>query len=343
MRTYWIVAVLFLALTLSMNGEIMAKEESSLKDGLYATLSTNKGDIVLNLEFEKTPLTVANFVGLAEGTKDSNKEKGVPFYDGLVFHRVIENFMVQGGCPQGSGTGGPGYKFADEIDSSLKHDGPGILSMANAGPGSNGSQFFITHKDTPWLNGKHSVFGKVVEGMDVVNQIVKGDKIEKVTISRVGKKAAEFKADQATFDSLLKGMKSKGEAAEKKKIAARADLIKDKWPNAVKLPSGLMYVVTAEGTGDETPAKGANVTAHYTGTLLDGSKFDSSVDRGQPFQFPVGMGRVIKGWDEGFLAMKKGEKRTLIIPPDLAYGSRGAGGVIPPNATLVFDVEMIDF
>lgn len=342
MRSYFLV-VLLAVLTIGLSGEIMAQEGSQIKDGLYATISTNKGDILLNLEFEKVPLTVTNFVGLAEGTKDSNKEKGVRFYDGLIFHRVIENFMIQGGCPSGNGTGGPGYKFPDEIDPSLKHDGPGVLSMANAGPGTNGSQFFITHKDTPWLNGKHTVFGKVVSGMDVVNKINKGDKVEKVTILRVGKKAEEFKADQAAFDKLLNALKGKGEAEEKKKMADQKSIINEKWPNAITLPSGLMYVVTDKGKGGDSPAKGTTVTAHYTGTLLDGKKFDSSVDRGQPFQFPVGMGRVIKGWDEAFLAMKKGEKRTLIIPADLAYGSRGAGGLIPPNSTLVFDVELIDF
>ena len=168
---------------------------SSLNDGLYAEMNTSKGKIILQLEFEKTPLTVGNFVGLAEGTKDfdtSSRTPGQPYYDGLTFHRVIPDFMIQGGCPDGVGSGGPGYEFEDEIDASLKHDGPGILSMANAGPGTNGSQFFITHCATAHLDGKHTVFGRVIEGQDVVDAIEKDDIIETVKVIRQGSPAEEF-------------------------------------------------------------------------------------------------------------------------------------------------------
>lgn len=319
--------------------------DSPKKDGLYAEFDTTKGNIVCLLEFEKTPLTVANFVGLAEGTKELGGGKGTTgnkFYDGLAFHRVIPDFMVQGGCPLGTGTGGPGYTFPDEIDSSLKHDRPGILSMANAGPGTNGSQFFITHVATPWLDGKHTVFGHVVEGQDVVNAIRQGDAINSVTITRIGEAAENFRSDQVAFDALLDSME---ERARQKEIAAEEEArtkIEQKWPDAVTTPSGLKYVVVEKGNGGETPVKGTTIKAHYTGKLLDGTKFDSSHDRGQPIEFPVGTGRVIKGWEEAFLSMQKGEKRILIIPPELGYGPAGRGP-IPPNATMVFDVELVDF
>ncbi len=339
----FLVIVLFFFVTWTNfgKGDIMHAAEKPLADGLYARMTTSRGEIVLALEFEKTPLTVANFVGLAEGTKNSSRGPN-PYYDGLTFHRVIADFMVQGGCPQGTGTGGPGYTFPDEIDPTLKHSSPGILSMANAGPGTNGSQFFITHVATPWLDGKHTVFGHVVSGQDVVDAIRKGDRLEKVEILRVGEKAEAFKADQAAFDVLLNETGGKELARERAEEAAQKKLIEEKWPNAVTTRSGLKYVVVAEGEG-ATPKPGSTISAHYTGTLLNGKKFDSSVDRGEPISFPVGMGRVIPGWDEALVTMKKGEKRVLIIPPQLAYGPRGVPGAIPPNATLVFEVEMVDF
>jgi len=311
-------------------------DAADYQPGIYAEFKTSKGLIVAALEFEKCPLTVANFIGLAEGAIKSNKPKGTRFYDGLTFHRVIDEFMIQGGCPEGTGRGSPGYRFSDEFDPSLKHDKGGILSMANSGPNTNGSQFFITHVATPWLDGKHTVFGHVVKGMSVVNSIEKDDDLEKVEIVRVGKEAKAFKSDQKAFDKLQKVGKKAGKSKDKA-------VIEKKWPDAKTTSSGLMYVVTGKGSGSKTPQKGDDVTAHYTGTLLNGKKFDSSVDRGDPLVFSVGMGRVIRGWDEAFLSMTKGEKRTLIIPPDLAYGREGRPPVIPENATLVFEVELIDF
>lgn len=310
------------------------------KDGLYAIVSTRKGQIVLELEFEKVPMTVSNFVGLAEGTLNL-KKPGVPYYDGLKFHRVIENFMIQGGCPLGTGTGGPGYNFPDEFDSSLKHDRPGILSMANAGPGTNGSQFFITHVPTPWLDGKHAIFGHVIEGQDVVNSIRQGDKIDKVEILRVGEKANAFVVTKESFSELVRKaseVQLKRIEEEERKIS---DEIDKRWPGAVKTPSGLRYVIIKEGQGKASPKMGQTVTAHYNGTLMNGKMFDSSIVRNEPIRFKVG--QMIEGWNEALLTMHKGEKRQLIIPPELGYGVQGYPGVIPPNSYLIFDIELLDF
>jgi len=320
-----------------------AADSAEYEDGLYAEIVTSKGVIVTELEYEKTPLTVTNFVGLAEGTKDSNKPAGEPFYDGLTFHRVIPNFMIQGGDPQGTGAGGPGYNFADEIDPTLKHSGPGVLSMANAGPGTNGSQFFITHKATPWLDGKHTVFGKVVKGQDVVDAVENDDTIESIKIVRVGDDAKAFKADQASFEKLQSEMQAKQEKEAKEAAEKAAAMIKERWPELEETDSSMFYKVITPPTGDAKPQRGSMVTAHYRGMLMNGKQFDSSYDRGQPIQLPIGVGQVIKGWDEALMDMGKGEKRLLIIPPDLAYGAQGRPPVIPPNSILIFEVELVDF
>lgn len=307
-----------------------------MQDGLYAKFNTSKGEILVNLEFEKTPGTVGNFVALAEGNlENSAKPQGTPYYDGLKFHRVIPDFMIQGGCPLGTGTGNPGYKFDDEIHPDLKHDAPGKLSMANAGPGTNGSQFFITHVETPWLDGKHTVFGNVVEGQDVVDAVAQGDKIESIEIVRVGDAAEQFNAIEAfrTFE----GEREKRVAAERE--AARAEL--DKLAAGFEeTASGLRYKIIQKGSGKKAE-KGNMVSVHYKGQLADGTVFDSSYKRNAPLDFQVGVGQVIPGWDEGICLLNVGDKARLVIPSDLGYGAAGAGGVIPPNATLVFDVELM--
>ena len=307
-----------------------------MKDGLYAKIKSSKGDILLRLEYEKTPGTVGNFVALAEGNlENSAKPQGQKYYDGLKFHRVIPDFMVQGGCPQGTGTGNPGYNFEDEFHDDLKHDKPGILSMANAGPGTNGSQFFITHVPTPWLDNKHTVFGEVIEGQDVVDAIAQDDLMDEVDIIKVGASAEAFNAVEAfrTFE----GEREKRIAEAKAKIDAELDKLAAGFD---KTESGLRYKIIQKGAGEKA-AQGKNISVHYKGQLADGRVFDSSYDRKQPIDFTVGIGQVIKGWDEGLQLLQVGDKARLVIPSHLAYGSQGAGGVIPPDATLIFDVELM--
>ncbi|WP_396168798.1 peptidylprolyl isomerase [Flavobacterium sp.] len=354
-------------------------------EGIFATLTTSKGPIVLQLEYKKTPVTVANFISLAEGTNTfvtDAKFKGKPFYDGLKFHRVIKDFMIQGGDPAGTGSGGPGYSFKDEI-TDLKHNKGGILSMANSGPATNGSQFFITHKETPWLDGKHTVFGHVTQGMDVVNAIAQDDVILKVTIVRKGTAAKAFnapkvftdyynnKADDAKKQALIDAENQKKQAAveaEAKKAyqekyasviaAKKAYLIAEK-ATATTTPSGLSYKITQKGTGVK-PADGTTIYFNYAGYFEDGNLFDSSYsdvcktygkydanrDTQNGYQaFPFEAGKkdgMIPGFLEGLSLLSFGDKAIIYLPSNLAYGERGAGGVIPPNATLIFEIEIMD-
>jgi peptidyl-prolyl cis-trans isomerase A (cyclophilin A) len=315
-----------------------ANAQNKKQDGIFAEFNTAKGKIVVELEYKKTPITVANFISLAEGKnpKANAKFKGKPFYDGLKFHRVIADFMIQGGCPDGTGASGPGYKFDDEIVADLKHSGKGILSMANAGPATNGSQFFITHKATPHLDGKHTVFGHVVSGQEVVDKIAKDDVITSVKIIRVGKEAKKFNAEKVFADYFINKEAADKLAAEKQKEAKEKAL--KEFANAATTPSGLKYIVIQEGTGNK-PVATSNVKVHYTGMFLDGKVFDSSVQRGETIDF--GLNQVIKGWTEGVQLMPEGSKYKFYIPSNLAYGERGAGGVIPPNADLIFEIELI--
>lgn len=308
-----------------------------MQEGIYAKFNTTKGEILVKLTHDKTPGTVGNFVGLAEGKIENDvKPQGNPYYDGLTFHRVIPDFMIQGGCPQGTGSGGPGYNFDDEFHPELKHTGPGVLSMANAGPGTNGSQFFITHIETAWLDNKHTVFGFVEQGQEVVDAIAQGDKIDSLEIVRVGDEAEKWNAVEAfrTFE----GSREKRLAEEKQRAEAELEKLAAGFD---KTDSGLRYKIIQKGGGTKAE-KGKTVSVHYKGQLTDGSVFDSSYKRNQPIDFPLGVGQVIPGWDEGIQLLDVGDKARLVIPSHLGYGSRGAGGVIPPDATLIFDVELVD-
>ena len=347
-------------------------------EGLFAEMMTTKGKILLRLEYTKAPVTVANFVSLSEGNNPKVGEnfKGKRFYDGLKFHRVIASFMIQGGDPQGTGSGGPGYAFKDEFDPSLVHDKGGILSMANSGPKTNGSQFFITHKDTPWLNNKHSIFGSVVSGMDVVNAIKQDDVITKVTIVRKGKAATNFDAVKI-FESYFAGSANE-EAIEKAKKELEAKKIKDEYmakfgpavtakaasfvtnkAKSTKSASGLEYIITQK-SANAKPVAGTKFGFNYAGFLEDGTLFDSNIaDVNRTFgkfdekraanpqgyaPFPLEAGKLLKlipGFTEAIEMMSIGDKGTFFIPANLGYGERGAGGLIPPNANLIFEVELV--
>ena len=332
-----------------------------LKDGLYANFQTSKGNMIVKFEDKKAPVTVANFVGLAEGKIENKaKAKGVPYYDGTIFHRVIKDFMIQGGDPKGTGIGDPGYKFDDEKND-LQHTGKGILSMANSGPNTNGSQFFITEVATPWLDGRHTVFGEVVNGKDVIDSIANVEKgpqdkpktdvvLEKVSVFTKGDDyknydaAAIFNEGKGKIQENNKAAVAKIEADKKKKAeefaANQQKLVDDLKAEMQSTPSGLYYKIT-KATNGAAPQRGDEVAVHYAGKLVDGSEFDSSFKRNQPIDIPIGVGQVIKGWDEGIMLLKEGETATLLIPSELGYGSAGAGGVIPPNAWLIFDVELV--
>ena len=347
--------------------ETAATEKIKLEKGFYAKIKTNRGDILLELFEEEAPLTVANFIGLSEGKLtifDTIKHKK-PFYDGIKFHRVIANFMIQGGDPDGTGAGGPGYKFFDETDNKIPHDSPGILSMANAGPNTNGSQFFITHVATPHLNGKHTVFGKVVQGQDIVDAIRQGDTIQGVKIIRKGLKNKWFynpsKVFKAEYDRRAELQRIEEErlaklAAQNKVrlIEANAkteaeykiyfkELIQADYPNAVQTESGLMYIIEEEGETDATsPERGDHVSLHYTGTFVFGNKFDSSLDRGMPLNFDYQIMGLIPGFNEGVGISKKGMKIKLFIPYYLGYGKNGKRPTIPPYSDLIFDLDILD-
>lgn len=338
-------------------GTTKAAPKANPSEGIFATISTTKGDIVLTLEYVKAPVTVANFISLAEGKNPNvkvEKLKGKPFYDGLKFHRVINDFMIQGGDPDGNGSGGPGYSFKDEFVKELVFDKGGILAMANSGPATNGSQFFITHKETSWLNGKHTIFGHVVSGMGNVNKIVQDDIMTKITITRKGAAAKKFDALKIIGDDAKKEEAKKLES--QKVVKDKAAYIAAAKAKATTTSSGLKYVITQKGTGVKG-AEGSTIYFHYAGYLEDGSLFDSSMSnvekaygkynptrdsQGGYKAFPFTVGKkdgMIPGFIEALDMMTDGDKAIFFLPSNLAYGEAGAGSVIPPNATLIFEIE----
>ncbi|MGJ5643314.1 peptidylprolyl isomerase [Formosa sp. S-31] len=360
-------------LTILLSFTACNEKYPDLPDGMYAEIVTNKGTMVVNLEYQKVPVTVANFVSLAEGTNTmvDSMYKSKKFYNGTIFHRVIDKFMIQGGDPTGTGTGSPGYKFNDEFNDELKHDKPGILSMANSGPNTNGSQFFITEVPTPHLDNRHTVFGEVVEGLAVQDTIsnVKGDArnkpledvvINEVNIIRKGAEAKKFDANKIFLNSFAEIEKQKKEAEEKLNAAKAEFLEGDKALRAkVKnFPSGLGMAMISEGTGVKPTAEDF-VLIGYAGYLEDGSLFDSNDveiaktygvynpqrdQQGGYEPFPMiynETASLIPGFREAMLNMNVGDKARVYIPSALAYGERGAPPVIKPNTPLIFDLEIV--
>ncbi len=331
-------------------------------DGLFAKIETDQGEIWMQLEFEKTPLTVMSFVGLAEGRfavpGSSTVKKGTPYFHGLTFHRVEPGFVIQGGDPNGNGSGGPGYQFPNEIHSDLRHDRAGILSMANAGPDTNGSQFFITLDAAPFLDSNYSVFGHVVKGMEVVRNIEKGDVINKLNILRQGAAAEAFQPDWEEFQELSQSI-SDQLAAQSEQLAQQGrssllDFARENWPeldsgdqSLERSDNGLEFAILQAGSGRSGSEWGdvKQYRLHYSlwvptenGNV---NKVDSSIDRGEPIE--LAPHQVIRGWALTMPQMRLGERRVLLIPGELGYGRRGSPPVILPDSYLLFEMELLDF
>jgi cyclophilin family peptidyl-prolyl cis-trans isomerase/nitrogen regulatory protein PII len=326
---------------------------NELEDGVYAEINTSLGTMLIQLNYKETPVTVANFIALSKGTHPDVKQdfKEKKFYNGLIFHRVMDKFMIQGGCPLGNGSGNPGYTFDDEINPNLKHDKPGILSMANSGPATNGSQFFITEVPTPWLDGKHTVFGQVISGIEILDKISNVKTaianrpendviINSVNIIKIGESANNF--DEVSVwineEPKLEKRRIEIEKAKREELTKQLEKLSKGYTTTT---SGLKYKILVS-TKNKKAVNGNNVKVHYTGKLMDGNIFDSSIRRNLPFEFKIGEGRVIRGWEEALQILRVGEKASFIIPSNLAYGPRGAGGVIPPDATLIFEIELLE-
>jgi len=342
----------------------LACVQNHYPDGLYAEISTPKGKIVIELEQEKTPMTVANFVGLAEGTlQNAAFAEGVPFFDGSTFQRVVPGHVIQGGAPNTDQSEDSGFAIPNEIYPDLSHDHAGAVGMANSGPHTANNQFYITLGDRSYLDGDYAVFGEVVEGMDVVDQIVQDDLIETVRIVRVGEQAEAFHPDDASFQKLVRAVEEAAKVREAAKLEAEAEYVRVHWPDAIATDSGWRYVVVRQGQG-RLPAIGDTLTVRYLGHTASGLQFRSTgekglpylgeagVDEGEMFAFEMGTDKVTPGFDEAVAQMRKGEKRIVIVEGHSAYGESGYYAperpgqprfVISPRTMLVYEIEVVGF
>ncbi len=354
-HSHWVMSILVLSAILGLQGE-----SRKYADGLYAEVITNKGLIVLQLDFRRTPMTAANFVGLAEGTiRNAALPEGTPYFDGTKFHRVVPGHVIQTGIPAAGKSQGPGYQFPNEIRlPELNHDRAGMLNMANSGPHTNASQWCITLGDRSYLNGDYTVFGQVVEGMDVVFAIVQGDEVRSMKILRVGPDADRFRPTTESFQAMVADAKVHVQQAEAQKKVQEEDAVRRNWPGAIASDNGVRYIVVREGSGED-PGPGARLKVSYSGKSLYDLRFVSTAeggkpafgDRPEPFELEVGKGSVNRGFDAAVARMKSGEKRILIVPAEQAYGTSGFYEKekpgqkrfhISPNTMLVYEVEVIE-
>jgi carboxypeptidase Q len=345
---------------------LLSREGNLMPDGIYADFNTNKGRISVLLDYKKAPMTVANFIGLAEGTiTNASYPLGVPFYKGSIWHRVVKGHVIQGGEPSivkdpaNSDVNSTGYEIPNEI-SDLSHNKAGMLGMANAGPNTNTCEYYITLADRSYLDGNYTLFGEVVDGMDVVNKIVQGDTTLSVTIIRAGAEAEKFIVNNDTFKKLTDKQWRKVNYEKEIKKESEESFISVNYPGLTTLPDGLRYKILVQGKGNN-PAEGALLSVRYSGRLIKGLSFVSSGDDGKPipglapvtFSYSLGKDGLIKGLAEALKDMKAGEKRLLVVPPDLAYGVKNgyygkevAGQkrfVISPGETLILEVTLIKF
>lgn len=330
-----LLSLLILSTTiLTANGQIpedlYQNGESLTQQGILAKITTDRGVLVFELDYSNAPLTTMNFINISE--------EG--FYNGMTFYRNIENYALFAGDPTGKGSSDKGYNFPQETGNLIPFDKPGILSMDAVSGMTSSSRFFITKTADPVLNKKYTAFGRLLEGNAVLFKLKRGDSITSVEIIKNGAEAQAFKSDKALFTELSdKALNRQLETfkAENPEVFTAITALGE---GVQKSLTGIYYKISKEGTGN-SPAKGDTVSVHYTAMMIDGTVFDSSISRGKPFEFALGTQAVIAGWDESIMDMKVGEQRSIIIPPNLAYGDVQAGP-IPPGSWLIFQVELLD-
>ncbi|MDA3809506.1 MAG: peptidylprolyl isomerase [Spirochaetaceae bacterium] len=305
------------------------KGESLNIPGLYAKMETSKGSIIFYLDYKNTPLTSMNFIKLAE--------QG--FYNGLKFYRDIENYAIFSGDPENNGSSDAGYNFPMEINSEILHDGSGILSMDGVSGLSNSSRFFISKSSDSVLDGKYTAFGFITEGKKVLDKLKRGESILSIEVIHTGSDALAFKYDEIEFARISKKIMDEELEAFRSENPEVVSAIETLGEGVQKTLTGIYYKTTLPGNGVGPKAEDM-VSVHYTAMLVDGTVFDSSYSRETPFEFTVGTKSVISGWDESVMNMTIGEKRTVIIPPSLAYGDTQTGP-IPPGSWLMFEIEFL--